>query len=697
MASIYVEAQSSSSILAYLYNLSTVGESGRTVEWYLNDEYEGSASLSSSASTTNNFYFNNLAPSTTYKITGKITIDGYVVESKSTTCTTSSYSGGDSGGDTTTEEWSVAFYNSRLNYSETETFNYSLYPGDVVRIAIKFANSGMAKFYSTSGVDTIGFLSSSSSFNTSTGRPSNVLTSHDGNTDFSFEYAVTAGTQYYLFVRCYYATVHGYIPITIEPPGSSGDSGDSSSDTWIAYNYGSQANISSTFQKSMSISNGKLCYMTVSFANAGEATFYSSGSADIVGYLSNIENFDTTNGRPKYILAQDDDSGTNYNFSFTYKVEANLGYYICLRNHSVSASSDTTLCIEPPAGEDVNIGGASISKVEATGTTITVRVDGLDSSYSRNDRTITWYIDGSEKDTVSLGAYVSQSGTYQFTGLKPSTSYTIGASIYYTSNGVGATKILDNVPMSTANWATSQKSGLGTVSSSKTASWTLSAATICYASVKFSKSGTVTFYSTGSTDTRGYLSTSTPFDNTNGYPSSILAEDDDSNGNYNFKFTYAVSASTTYYIWVRGYDTGTTGSTTLNIEYSDIPDTPSVFEWSAVKQQGGEFNLTATEWKNLQTKVNEVRTYLRSKYNNASITQWPNGTLSQGTSVFTSPTSGDVFTATHYNQVLMAIAGAYSELGTPNVYNSWAVKQGDTITASCINKLVSLVNDLIDM
>lgn len=72
---------------------------------------------------------------------------------------------------------------------------------------------------------------------------------------------------------------------------------------------------------------------------------------------------------------------------------------------------------------------ASISVVSKYWDSIRVKITGLDSSYSYNNRQIEWYIDGDLDDTVDLDGGVSSSDNYTFYGLHGSTTYTIGAII----------------------------------------------------------------------------------------------------------------------------------------------------------------------------------------------------------------------------------------------------------------------------
>lgn len=64
---------------------------------------------------------------------------------------------------------------------------------------------------------------------------------------------------------------------------------------------------------------------------------------------------------------------------------------------------------------------------------IAVRVAGLDSSYSRDDRYIEWFIDGNSSGTDTLSAGATTSSSQYFVGLEPGTTYSISATIHYSS------------------------------------------------------------------------------------------------------------------------------------------------------------------------------------------------------------------------------------------------------------------------
>lgn len=670
MASIYVEAQSSSSILAYLYNLSSVGESGRTVEWYLNNSYVGYDSLGTSDSTTNNFIFDGLAANTTYTITGKVFVDGYVVESKSTTCTTLSGSGSD------LTEWEIFDTRSALNMEDQYEISYVINEYQVNRIKMSFVEDGEITIYAYSNDGCCLTLSYESSIDSELGYPESYeaqdYNRNGGSVEFTYD--VVAGDVYYLYTSNYSAsTSGGSVDVKITPPGvvanaPSWDSVDSieqlSGTTYTVLIHGLDPDFTGQWYFSYTLTDVTNSELVDSNGDIAFTPEYNS----TYGYWIAYQKAGLTRGS-------------------TYALNIGVGY----------AGTDGDIIYETfnfdftVEGESVDVSSAYIDISDKTGTSLTVKIKGLDTSYSRNDRYIYWSIDGAERPSVSLGAGVTESDTYTFSNLNPCTSYTIGAKISYTSDGTSLTKVLEDKQFSTG-WKTSWQSGFGTISSSTSVSWTLSSATICYTSVKFSTSGTVTFYTSGSTDTKGYLSTTTAFDNTNGYPSAILKEDDDSAGNYNFKFTYSVTAGTTYYIWVRGYDTSTAGSTTLNIDLS--AGRPALFNWTddgdvdGEKVQGGAYNLTAASWCDLLDNINEVRSY-------CGYSTYSSGSLSTNYTVFTYPKIGDTFTYMHYNQALMAIATIYSnKLGVSGVFDSNAVTKNSPVTAACLNVLRNLLNDL---
>lgn len=129
----------------------------------------------------------------------------------------STSSGGDSGGDSgeTDGEWNLKQYTSKQN-SFSVSLNFS--EGVCYCIPITFSYSGKATFYSNSynngtAADMHAYLSTSKSFDTSSGEPTTYLIMNEdsdkeysdtmSSSDFGFEYNIVAGVTYYLFIREY--------------------------------------------------------------------------------------------------------------------------------------------------------------------------------------------------------------------------------------------------------------------------------------------------------------------------------------------------------------------------------------------------------------------------------------------------------------------------------------------------------------
>ena len=239
----------------------------------------------------------------------------------------------------------------------------------------------------------------------------------------------------------------------------------------------------------------------------------------------------------------------------------------------------------------------------------------------------------------------------------------------YSDSSSGSTTLYIEPPADSWTLVTG---AFGTISSEASASFTLGIKQMRRYSVKFENSGSANFFAMGSEDTWGYLSTTTGFDSTNGMPTSYLAEDGTSGPGDNFAITYNVTAGTTYYVWVCESYGESTGTIELYVQppEEEAAKRPNNFAWTYAKTQGGDFNLTASEWNALTSRINAFRAYKNlSNYS------------------FTTAYYDDDFTATIYNQARLAIQGI-SGYGTyiPTVVS------GQDITAYMMNTLVSELN-----
>lgn len=578
--------------------------------------------------------------------------------------------------------WTVAHTKTISSITEENCTHISLESGEVYRFKVSFSTAGPITFFSQGNYDTIAYLSDSTSFDVDSGEPYSILEWADGGgngDNFSFTYDVTANTYYYLFVRLYHLTDRSdTFDVYMQP-----------SRTWAVR---SQA-FDDSGKTSLNIKAGYVYRYAIGFSNDGTATFYTTGSeVDTYGYLSTSTDFDAENGCPVHILAENDDVSTNdRNFRIVQTVEKNVTYYLFVRAYSNGTSGSVVVCVDFQAEETPDpAGSAVLTSVSTTVRSVTLKVTGLDTNYSKSDRVIRWYYGLTEYNATKYGesnlsAGVSESDEYIITGLDANTPYYFYAIIIFGDSS----KQLETITVTTDAWHSWNYGDLGTLTTEKSQAMNLGMGEVGYVTVAFQYSGTATFYTSGYTDTIGVISESYSFNRTIGWPNTYIGSpvDDGIGDSYsNFKFTQDVTAGITYYVWVRYYFGNLSCNTTL---YIDPPkkqlNKPTAFSWDTPKIQGQTFHITAVEWNKLQTKVNEAREYQADKTGSSIPTYG-----------FTAVSSGQSFTAEAYNAVLMGIAGALSILGSSGIYDANEVHTGDLVTAAKINRLVTLVNELID-
>lgn len=480
--------------------------------------------------------------------------------------------------------WSVVYRDTVSNLSGAYEDSFTLESQKVYRYAIGFATSGTATFYSTGSIDTNGYLSTSSTFDSDNGIPSNPDTSDDDSGDsrnFKITYEVEANVVYYLFVRGYSDSTTGDIGVVIEAPASS---------------YGS-AEI--TFVSSTANS------ITVKIT--GLDTRYTNSDRTVYWYCSTSSTNTSMWGSSS--LSGGISESDTYTFS---ELSTSTTYYI----YAKIITSDTTKTLSTKTFKTtISLTGISISLLDKTGTTITTKVTGLDSSYSRTDRTIKWYLDGTLKTTVSLGAGISETPTYQFTGLLPYTAYTVKATISYTENGTTKTKDVSST-LRTANWASQSMSSISMGSSAKTVTWTIKKNYLHYATVTFSTAGTVTISASNSYGSYGYLSTSTDFYNDYGYPKASVKDNYNSSG---FSFSYQVSAGSTYYLFVRSGQDASGGSVTISFSAS--------LTWSVVSAGSYEGIKVLNQMDTLSIAAGKVYRYTLTFANSGEVKFYSSGSM----------------------------------------------------------------------
>jgi hypothetical protein len=197
---------------------------------------------------------------------------------------------------------------------------------------VTFARSGLAHFGTSSGIDTVGFLSDSPNWSADYSEPASILAQDDNSGNygnFDIGYWVDADTEYYLFVRGATGTETGRVSVFVTEPWNL----DSSS-------YGTLPGKKS---EEVYVNAFTLYRRKVSFSKSGNVTISSTGSYDTEGWIGTSPDWDR--GEPTSCDAYNDDSGSGSNFSMTVYVEAGQDYYIWMRKVFYDTGGYVTLNI----------------------------------------------------------------------------------------------------------------------------------------------------------------------------------------------------------------------------------------------------------------------------------------------------------------------------------------------------------------
>lgn len=162
------------------------------------------------------------------------------------------------------------------------------------------------------------------------------------------------------------------------------------------------------------------------------------------------------------------------------------------------------------------------------------------------------------------------------------------------------------------------------IGSKQTFDFTLSQRNLHLFIVSFVNSGTARFYTTGNVDTFGMITETYNYSDGSSTPFDIEQYDDDSYDGSNFYFTYYVDASKSYYVWVRGNDEYTSGSTQLVIENTptsniapwswygsngDADEDETFDSYNALKEGTPTINFLYKVWNDIVSKVSTILDY----------------------------------------------------------------------------------------
>lgn len=371
--------------------------------------------------------------------------------------------GGSGGGG---DQWNLSYRGEFYPSSSTtlETLSGGIAEKTVYLYWLYFYDNATITLYTSGNGDTIGYLSANNqdSFDYDNGIPYNSLTDNDDggdNRNFSITYNVTANTGYYLWVKTYQGSAYsGTVSVNITMNGGSSTQWD-----YLHYNLGS---ISTSDTTTYPIQEYYLNRIMFSPTQSGTLRVSSTGSTDIIAYLTMNTGFDPSSGEPtpdtNPITLNGNTGSTTTNIDFTAEVTSGSVYYLWIRGYSANMTGSTTVTVSPPAAWGVS--------------------------------------------TMSGGTNLNKS------------------------------VMLESVPIITK--------------------------TLTRIDFTIKKAGSVRFYSTGQTDVQVFLSTSTSYNSSTGIPNSntISLSGNTGTGTTNFDCTATLSAGTTYYLWVRGVTESTSGS-----------------------------------------------------------------------------------------------------------------------------------------
>ena len=300
---------------------------------------------------------------------------------------------------------------------------------------------------------------------------------------------------------------------------------------------------------------GDYDYFKIMVPSSGTLTVYTTGSTDTYGYLNNSS---------CNVITRNDDSGSGYNFRISRNVSSGT-YYVKVKHYNSGRTGSYTLHVEgpssvsPPAASDdhgnsissatsININQSRSGNIERGGDYDYFRIrlsnPGTLKVFTTGSTDTYGYLKNSSGSTITSNDD-SGSRNFKISRQLSSGTYYVAVRHYHSSSGTGRytlkvefNELAQDDHSNSCSNATNVNVG-GNLNGNIE-----SGGDYDYFRINVSSSGKLRVYTTGSTDTYGYLKNS----NCN-----TIISNDDWGGTRNFNIERDVTAGT-YYVAVRHYD-----------------------------------------------------------------------------------------------------------------------------------------------
>lgn len=157
----------------------------------------------------------------------------------------------------------------------------------------------------------------------------------------------TSGTVQYSYDNPFTYTGTQDIYIRAETEEDSGSGGTPITE-WTSPQGSTMDNIDAAQSRSVYLGQYELYSFSIRTKYSGTLAVYTESSLDTMGYLTTSLLWDSEEGVPYSIKAENDDDGAGNNFHLTFDVTAGTTYHIWVRCYDPDDEGSVTIVVEPP-------------------------------------------------------------------------------------------------------------------------------------------------------------------------------------------------------------------------------------------------------------------------------------------------------------------------------------------------------------